>query len=1046
MKGNRTTRCAAAVVILFLLTVAALAQPRYKVIDFSKLNDVVTQVNRIVRDGRGMMWFATDNGLYRYDGYEFQSFKSSSGDGINMLSNNINYLYASSEGGVWCLVSKRAFLFDTRSYRYIDVMKPYETQHGVSYQINKLRTLPCGTTWLFTDDGKILVLEDARPDQSARPVATYNPNGNVTAICDAKERSWLLTDKHTYIYDNGKMTGFNQSFRKILAAGQQVWLLSGDGNLFRFDEGSRRIRRWTHKELNAPIEGYSLLADGRLALFTPSGLQLVSADGKTLTATPVTRLVQKIMDDGNGHLWIFGKEGWLSIADKDCRKVTDIGGFHAEKCDIMRDNHGSVWVFSDQNVAYYSQAGHPETLVRYDGDKLMGDINNTINDGQGGYWFIHKHHAYRLTFESPHYTLLPLYQADQVRCVVKDQQNRLLVATRYDESVAVFSVAGQRLGWLGRDGRIHKDYVSFGAAVYSGYRDADGNLWLGSKSHGLFRLRMTADGSFRVNQYVKDDTNPHRSVSDNEIYGFLADQRHRLWIATHKGGLCCITDTRQDTPRFVDARNGLPGWTLGLNASVRVLLATPTGHLLAGTRAGLAVADINTSDVSAITFKSHQREADRKESLSSNSITDMVRTADGRIFISTSDGGINELLSANPAAERLDFRHYNRTTGFPIDIALAMVEYGGALWTVAPNQLVEMQMEKSQNPNVNAFLLRENPRFASCKPVSLDGGRWVFGSNGGALMVNLDELKSGSFVPPLVVTGISKENGAVDYAAGRSDTITLAPTERDLTIWFSALDYENTELVAYAYRLDNSAAWTYIGHNNSITLARMQPGTYKLSVRSTDSNGLWCDNERMLTIIVKPTFWQTPWAALLVLLVLGAIAAIVTYTLLYIRRIKRQQRETMEAYLSLLSENNSKSQPDETEEKSVVQEPAPVVLPAGSEEDEELMKRLMAFIETRLGDSDVTVDDMASAVAVSRSGLHRKVKHLMGTSPMEFLREARIRKATLLLTNTGKSISEIAYGCGFSDPKYFSKCFKATTGKTPSEFKSDLMAAQRKSQ
>ena len=310
-------------------------------------------------------------------------------------------------------------------------------------------------------------------------------------------------------------------------------------------------------------------------------------------------------------------------------------------------------------------------------------------------------------------------------------------------------------------------------------------------------------------------------------------------------------------------------------------------------------------------------------------------------------------------------------------------------------------------------------------------------------MVNLDELKSGSFVPPLVVTGISKENGAVDYAAGRSDIITLAPTERNLTVWFSALDYENTELVAYAYRLDNSAAWTYIGHNNSITLARMQPGTYKLSVRSTDSNGLWCDNERMLTIIVKPTFWQTPWAALLVLLVLGAIAAIVTYTLLYIRRIKRQQRETMEAYLSLLSENNSKSQPDETEEKPVVQEPAPVVLPAGSEEDEELMKRLMAFIENRLGDSDVTVDDMASAVAVSRSGLHRKVKHLMGTSPMEFLREARIRKATLLLTNTGKSISEIAYGCGFSDPKYFSKCFKATTGKTPSEFKSDLMAAQR---
>ena len=54
---------------------------------------------------------------------------------------------------------------------------------------------------------------------------------------------------------------------------------------------------------------------------------------------------------------------------------------------------------------------------------------------------------------------------------------------------------------------------------------------------------------------------------------------------------------------------------------------------------------------------------------------------------------------------------------------------------------------------------------------------------------------------------------------------------------------------------------------------------------------------------------------------------------------------------------------------------------------------------------------------------------------MEFLREARIRKAMQMLDNPSVNVSEVAYTCGFSDPKYFSKCFKAATGQTPTEYK-----------
>ena len=1036
--------------VIAVLTVVA--QPRYRIIDFAKLNNSVTQVNRIVRDGQGMMWFGTNDGLYRYDGYEFSSFKSRNGDGVNMPSNNVNTMYPSSEGGIWCVISNRVFLFDTQCYRYVDVLGNYEKQLGRKISVKKMRALSCGITWLFAEDGDIYALEDARPTESIRLMAEREYEGDVDVVCDQRQRAWVLTRRHTFLYHDKQLKCFDQTFRNVEAFGKTIWLLADDGKLSYYDEAQGKIRPWKHELSTAAIDGVSTLSDGRVALLTETGLLLMSPDGKKVEKTALTWPVRKVMEDGVGHLWILAKDGRLTMADDACTKVVEVKGFRADKCNIMRDAHGSVWAFSEKDEVFYSLAQEPEHLVRYEGDKMEGDISNTINDGQGGYWFIHNHRAYRLTFESPHYQHLPLYQQGQVRCVIQDGLGRLLVGSRWDETVTLFDRLGQRLGWLTSDGRISPSYVPFGASIYSGCVTSDGTLWLGSKAHGVFRLRPRPAGDYQVTNYVKDDRNPQSSLTDNEIYCFAEDRHHRLWIGTHKGGLCCVTDLKADNPHFVHVGKEQPEAGAMQESSARAMLLTKDNLLLVGTYKGLFVANIGSKDLTTISFKHHQREADREASLSSSSVTDIVCTSQGQIFLSTNDGGLNEVLTKDLTADQLDFRHYNLSTGFPADITHFIAEYKGALWTTAPNKLVELQLMNTDLPNVNSYLMRENPKFSSCKPVQLDKGRWVFGSEDGALLINLDELKSSTFVPPLVVTGVSIENSPVDYAAARNDTIVLSSKERDMTVWFSALDYENTELVAYAYRMDDDGEWKYLGQNHSVTFSQMRPGKYRMTIRSTNSNGAWCDNERALTIIVTPTFWETPWGILLIVLIVAVVVGIVLFTLLYIRRIKRQQRDTMEAYLALLSLRDSSaaipenSQPDHDEAPVEIQRETPLSdqSPAStpnnsvSPEDDEIMKRMLAFIEKHLGDSDVTIDDIASAAAVSRSGLHRKVKHLLGTSPMEFLREARIRKAKQMLAESSESITEVAYQCGFSDPKYFSKCFKASTGQTPTEYKGTL--------
>lgn len=77
-------------------------------------------------------------------------------------------------------------------------------------------------------------------------------------------------------------------------------------------------------------------------------------------------------------------------------------------------------------------------------------------------------------------------------------------------------------------------------------------------------------------------------------------------------------------------------------------------------------------------------------------------------------------------------------------------------------------------------------------------------------------------------------------------------------------------------------------------------------------------------------------------------------------------------------------------------------------------------------------------MGMHRSKLSRKFSSLIGDSPQEFMKAFRLKKAAQMLLVSGKSVSEIAYDCGFSDPKYFSKSFKAHFGCLPSEYKLNI--------
>lgn len=106
----------------------------------------------------------------------------------------------------------------------------------------------------------------------------------------------------------------------------------------------------------------------------------------------------------------------------------------------------------------------------------------------------------------------------------------------------------------------------------------------------------------------------------------------------------------------------------------------------------------------------------------------------------------------------------------------------------------------------------------------------------------------------------------------------------------------------------------------------------------------------------------------------------------------------------------------------------------GSSIDNEFMDKVISIIQNKMSEPNFDVIQLADDIAVSKSSLYRKIKAMTGLSPVELIRNIRLKHARQLLKNKSVTISEVAYSCGFSNPKYFATCFREEVGMSPKEY------------
>ena len=164
------------------------------------------------------------------------------------------------------------------------------------------------------------------------------------------------------------------------------------------------------------------------------------------------------------------------------------------------------------------------------------------------------------------------------------------------------------------------------------------------------------------------------------------------------------------------------------------------------------------------------------------------------------------------------------------------------------------------------------------------------------------------------------------------------------------------------------------------------------------------------------------------------VLLIITFVLFYLHHLGKVRRQHEHVVNTLWSMD---VEPVEAPESSTVSENPESSQSSEISEDTEpvstFITRFKEVVESRLADSDISVEDLAADMNLSRVQLYRKVKAVTGSSPVELLRTARLKRAYQLLLTSDKSVSEVAYDVGFTAPSYFTKCFKEEFGLLPGD-------------
>ncbi|MCH9007202.1 histidine kinase [candidate division KSB1 bacterium] len=780
-------------------------------------------VYSILQDKYGFIWFATEDSLNKYDGYDMTAYYHDPSNPKSLSASNFGKIYEDRFGILWLGTWGGGLdKFDQAANTYTHFRHDPNDPGSLSQdRIEFILEDSFGTLWIGTEEGGLnrFDLETETFRRFQHDPGDPNSLSNDRALAMVEDNDgilWIGTDDGLnrfdrqneafthYKHDPADASSLSSSRIRALARDKNggLWVGTRGGGLNLFNIKNGKARRYWHD----PDDPSSLSDDS----------------------------VSRLFVDSYGTLWVGTYTGGLN------RFVPETGTFER-------------FTFNPRNVHSLSNNRVEAFYQDRSGVLWIGTCGGGVN---------------KLDLKPKKFTNYlhdPLDMNSLSHPIVR------AIAERRSE-------AGKRV-WLGTDGG-GLSMLDLENSRYQHYRhdpqddtslsddrvwalafDEDGALWAGTYSGGL-NLLVLNDGGQQF-AHFRHKASDSASLSSDRVQAIAQDRQGRLWFGTVNGLNLLLPGTeKQDASfkRFVHHKDDAT--TLSDNY-VTVIYEGPSGHLWIGTRGGL-----NRLQPETGTFLRFREDSSNPSSLSDNFIHALYEdtASPSSLWIATADGGLNRLVLTETdglSTEATVFSRYLENDGLPGNVVDGILEdERHNIWLSTSRGLSRFDPVKSVFRNYDIYDGLRSHSFSRNACFKSKTGQMFFGSIAGLVSFFPERVHDNPHVPPVVITRISKFNKPLRFGRPLTEVkqVELQYDENFISFEFSALDFTFPEKNRYAYKLKGAdQAWVEAGHRRFASYANLAPGEYLFTVKGANNDGVWNHKGTSVRIVITPPFWKTWW-------------------------------------------------------------------------------------------------------------------------------------------------------------------------------------------